>query len=122
MSVKLELTRSLLAHLSESSRPSECEAMRSWWYNIRTQGGFRLTDVGYLMLRHAVDLESYSYALEKDTIFNLSMLLKLDQTLKAPYYLEKNKHRVNHIIFFHSKEAMMAKLYGDIDRFLTNYK
>jgi hypothetical protein len=48
------------------------------------------------------------------------MLLDLDHKLKHPYYLHIYKHNVD-LIFFDSKEAMLANLYGDLKKFLDNY-
>jgi hypothetical protein len=118
---KLELTKTLLNQLPPEQRFDLDVAMRTWWYNLRKSGGLRLTDVGYLIFKQFLNLEHYEYSLKENPIRNLSILLKLDQRLQAPYYLIKHKGFITGIAFFHGKEAVLANLYGDIENFLSNY-
>jgi len=53
--------------------------------------------------------------------FDRTTILKLDRRLQMPYYIEVNKKIPKNIIFFGAKEAMMAQLYGDLNKFLSNY-
>ena len=95
-------------------------AMKTWWYNIRTNGGLRLSELGYFTFKKVMDLESYSMAIDWGT-FDLATVLKLDQRLQMPYYIEVKKKIPTNVVFFGSREAMLAKLYGDLNKFLDNY-
>ena len=95
-------------------------AMKVWWYNIRANGGLRLTELGYFVFKKIVDLESYTMEIDWKN-FDRTTILKLDRQLQMPYYIEVNKKIPKNIIFFGSKEAMLARLYGDLDKFLSNY-
>jgi hypothetical protein len=48
-------------------------------------------------------------------------MLKLDRKLQMPYYIEVKKKIPINIIFFGSREAMLARLYGNLNKFLDNY-
>ena len=45
-------------------------------------------------------------------------ILQLDRQLSAPYYISVKKAGSPKIVFFSSREAMMASLYGDIRSWL----
>jgi len=47
-------------------------------------------------------------------------LVMLDQRLQDPYFLQVDK-REPCVKFYGSKEAFMANLYGDLEKFLENY-
>lgn len=95
-------------------------AMKVWFYNIRANGGLRLTELGYFTFKKVMDLESYSMEIDWET-FDRTTILKLDRRLQMPYYIEVNKKIPKNIIFFGSREAMLARLYGDLNKFLDNY-
>jgi hypothetical protein len=67
-----------------------------------------------------MDLETYSMEIDWGT-FDLITVLKLDRRLQMPYYIEVKKKIPINVVFFGSREAMMAKLYGDLNKFLDNY-
>lgn len=93
-------------------------ALVSWWVNIRAVGGLRLSKHGYLSFQSA-EIESWTVEM-KDIRSAMSkrLLLDLDRKLQFPYYIDyKNKS----IVFYSSKEAMLAQLYGDIPTFVKNY-
>ena len=117
---KLKLTQTVIDQLPNGHDMDINTAMKVWWYNIRTNGGLRLTELGYFTFKKVVDLESYSMEINWET-FDRATILKLDRRLQMPYYIEVNKKIPKNIIFFGSKEAMMARLYGDLNKFLDNY-
>ena len=117
---KLKLTEAIISRLPEGTEMDVATAMKIWWYNIRATGGLRLTELGYFVFKKVMDLESYSMEINWET-FDRHTILKLDRQLQMPYYIEVNKKIPKNIIFFGSKEAMMARLYGDLDKFLSNY-
>lgn len=117
---KLKLTQAIVNQLPTGSEMDVDTAMKTWWYNIRASGGLRLTELGYFTFKKIVDLESYSMDINWET-FDRTTILKLDRQLQMPYYIEVNKKIPKNIIFFGAKEAMLARLYGDLDKFLSNY-
>ena len=117
---KLKLTQAVLDQMPQGHDMDLATAMKVWWYNIRSQGGLRLTELGYFTFKRVMDLESYSMEINWET-FDRMTILKLDRKLQMPYYIEVNKKIPKNIIFFGAKEAMLARLYGDLDKFLSNY-
>jgi hypothetical protein len=117
---KLKLTEVIISRLPEGTEMDVATAMKIWWYNIRASGGLRLTELGYFVFKKVMDLESYTMEINWET-FDRTTILKLDRRLQMPYYIEVNKKIPKNIIFFGAKEAMMAQLYGDLNKFLSNY-
>ena len=117
---KLKLTQAVIDQLPEGHGMDIAVAMKIWWYNIRISGGLRLTELGYFTFKKIMDLESYSMEIDWET-FDRMTILKLDRRLQMPYYIEVNKKIPKNIIFFGSREAMLARLYGDLNKFLDNY-
>ena len=112
---KSKLTKRLIELLPEDHRITLDEAMLHWYTNIRNNGGFRLTVFGYQAMK-ILGLESWSVELDDIKItMDKTMLLDLDRKLTYPYFIDyKNKV----IIFYSSKEAMMATMYGSIKNWL----
>lgn len=94
--------------------------MSLWWYNIRRNGGLRLTEVGYFVMHNVLEIESYRMAIDLDQ-FDRQMILDLDRKLQMPYYIEVKKKLPVNIVFFGSREAVLAQLYGSLKKFLQNY-
>jgi hypothetical protein len=118
---KLKLTQTILAELPEEHGMDVNTAMKVFWYNIRANGGLRLTELGYFTFKKVLDIESYTMEIDW-TKFDRMTILKLDRKLQMPYYIEVKKKIPMNIVFFGSKEAMLARLYGDLDKFLSNYQ
>jgi hypothetical protein len=91
------------------------QAMRTWYYNLRSQGGFRLTQIGYQALCSAA-VNSWSVDIQYKDITKPS-LLALDRKLKWPYYIDTKRKK---LVLFSSHEAMMATLYGDVRQWLEH--
>lgn len=117
---KKKLTEVLVEQLPDDERLTVEQAMRSWWINRRKSGGMRLTDQGYHVMSDILDIASYEIELNPQT-FNRQIMLMLDRKLHMPYYIRIEKRRHWSVIMFGSKEAVMARLYGDVERFLENY-
>ena len=97
--------------------------MKTWWANIRRDGGMRLTDLGYEIMHDVLKLESWELDLHdrEHTIFTKRLIVDLDRKLEWPYYIEVSvKRRRRRIVFFGSREAMMATMYGDLKQWLDN--
>ena len=118
---KFALTRELLKHLKEPDSVSFDTARSMWWYNLQQRGGLRLTTLGYLTLVNDVELEYYRYELKSYDVFTTRTVIELDRKLQMPYFIMANKGIASHIIFFGSKEAMLARMYDNLDKFLTRY-
>jgi len=98
-------------------------AMQTWWVNIRRDGGMRLTELGYEMMNGILGLESWELDLadRERVVFTKRLILDLDRKLQWPYYLDVNvKRRRRRIVFFGSREAMMATMYGDLEQWLNS--
>lgn len=117
---RLEFTRQLVSQLPPGSWTVD-QARLAWWYNVRENGGMRLTSQGYKVFVKDLELEHYEFALPKDFRFNQRTVLALDRKLQTPYFLKKENHKLSKIIFFGSRDAVLANLYGDLEKFLENY-
>jgi hypothetical protein len=114
---KHKLTKRLIELLPEDHRLSVEEAMILWYTNIRNNGGFRLTQNGLLAMK-ILGLESWSVPLNDIKItMDKNLLLALDRKLTWPYFIDYKKKE---IIFYSSKEAVMATMYGSIKNWLDN--
>jgi hypothetical protein len=118
---KLELTHVLVSQLPDHRRITADQARRTWWVNIRRTGGLRLTDQGYAALVMDLDIERYEVAISDPARFQQRLILKMDRKLKMPYYVLFEKRIPRKVMFFGSREAMLARLYGDLERFLEFY-
>jgi hypothetical protein len=114
---KHKLTLRLIELLPEDHRITLEEAMVLWYTNIRNNGGFRLTLNGYQAMK-ILALESWSVPLNDIKItMDKNLLLALDRKLTYPYFIDYKKKE---IIFYSSKEAVMATMYGSIKNWLDN--
>jgi len=118
---KKKLTEQLIKQLNPDLGMTLRAAMSTWWFNLRKNGGMRLTAVGYDAFVKKLDLEKYEYAISDPLQFNQHVILDLDRKMHMPYYIHAVKGVPKKIIFFGSREAVMVNLYGDLKRFLDNY-
>lgn len=117
---KLELTRRLVDQLPQGSYTVE-QARIAWWYNVRENGGMRLTQDGFNAFVKELDIECYEFDISDKTKFTQRTILELDRRLQMPYYIKTENHRVRKLVFFGSREAVLVNLYGDLEQFLKNY-
>lgn len=117
---KVAITERLVALLPPGSWTVD-QARITWWYNIRDTGGMRLTKHGFDAFVQELDLEYYEYTIPEPTKFSQRTVLALDRQLQMPYYILKEKAMYSKLCFFGSKEAVLANLYGDLDKFLSHY-
>ena len=118
---KKKLTEELVQHLPDRFKISAEEALPMWWYNLRAGGGMRLTNIGYETFTKILELEHYEYHVQPFDITS-RMIIALDRKLQQPWYVKFHKQMPKTLIFFGSKEAMMANLYGDLKRFIDSYQ
>lgn len=119
---KRKLTEELIALLPDDQRISAESALPVWWYNIRRNGGMRLTALGYQTFVERLELEHYTYSIDDPLVFNQHTILKLDRKMQMPYYIHAIKGIPKQIVFFGSREAVMVNLYGNLQQFLDNYE
>lgn len=120
---KLSITLGLLDKLPEDRREPWEQAMVTWWANIRPEGGLRLTRHGYEILHDVLQYESWSLDLsnQPNSVISKRVVLDLDHKLEWPYFLDFNpRKKTRRIVFFGSREAMMASMYGDLTRWLAS--
>ena len=113
---KLTLTAELIHHYPDA--PALDDAMRSWWQNIREDGGLRLTYEGYRVFSDCLELNSYTFELP-EKLLTPRNLIDLDRHMASPYYIVNNRKH-NNIVMFGSREALMATLHGDMQRFIKS--
>jgi len=113
---KLALTQELITRYPDA--PSLDEAMDTWWQNVRDAGGMRLTYQGFYVFENLLELSSYSFDLP-EKLLTPKNLLVLDRHMTCPYYMVNNR-KLNKLVMFGSKEAMMAALHGDMQRFIAS--
>ena len=118
---KKKLTETLVAQIDPELGITFEDAYNHWWHNLRSGGGMRLTKIGYDAFTKLLKLEHYDYNL-KPFDLNSKLIIAMDRRLQQPYYIVTKKMMPVQIIFFGSKEAMMANLYGNIKKFIENYK
>ena len=118
---KLKLIKELIRQLPEEYEISPEVARIEWFFNIKNDGGLRLTKAGYDLLKNVLELETYIYNIQETTTITHELVLLLDRKLQAPFYIEAKNRLPIQIIFFSSEEAMLANLYGDLKKFLDNY-
>ena len=119
---KRKLTLELLALLPEEKLLTLDQALPIWWFNLRKNGGMRLTGPGYQAFVKDLELECYEYAIDNPMLFNQQTILDLDRKMQMPYYISATKGIPKKIVFFGSKEAVMVNLYGNLKKFLDNYE
>jgi hypothetical protein len=119
---KRRLTQELIALLPTEEKISVDSAIPSWWFNLRKNGGMRLTATGYDIFVKKLELEHYSYPIDNPMLFNQQTILDLDRKMQMPYYIHAAKGVPKKIVFFGSREAVMVNLYGNLQQFLDNYQ
>lgn len=117
---KFAFTKELIKQLPYSLDITAEEVYPLWWKNIRADGGWRLTNLGFKVLSEHLKLEQYTVKLDLFAL-DTRLVLALDRKLQHPYYIEVVKHVPTKLVLFSSKEAVLANLYGDLEKFLDNY-
>ena len=118
---KRKLTQELIRLLPESQQITVDSALPKWWFNLRKNGGMRLTGIGYNVFVKELNLEHYEFDISDPLQFNQQTILKLDRKLQMPYYIHAVKGVPRKLVFFGSREAVMINLYGNLQKFLDNY-
>ena len=112
---KRNLTENLIRNWPSGQPPELNKALVDWYVNIRDTGGFRLTDEGVNVMVNVIELEHWRLPVNPKSI-SMRVQLDMDRKIAFPFYLDR---RAKQIVFFSSKEAMMATMYGDIVQWLN---
>lgn len=112
MSPKELITHNVLRELENKDQIPYDQAMVTWWHNLSKYGGLRLTDAGLNVFKSKLGLDSWTMSLPR---INAKLLLQLDRKLETPYHLDNKKRE---LLLFGEKEATLATLYGDLNRWL----
>ena len=113
---KKEFTRKLLVDNPDAVVD---DALKVWWYNIRNDGGLRLTEKGFNTFVDSFQLQYYEWDLPTTHYLNPKLLLELDKHMTYPYFIEHLVQRFPAKIYiFGAKEATAINLYGDIKNYL----
>jgi len=113
MPSRSQLTQQLLNQLPADDRPSFEWALKSWWQDLRDDGGLRLSISGYDTFT-CLSIEQYEFNFIK--VLSPSLLMTLNRKLDCPYYLKAGK--TPKLIIFGSQQAIMYAMYGDLEKFL----
>jgi hypothetical protein len=119
---KKKLTQELIQLLPNQQRISVESAIPTWWFNLRRNGGMRLTTTGFRVFVEDLELEHYAYTIDNPMLFNQHTILDLDRKMQMPYYIHVVKGVPKRIVFFGSREAVVINLYGNLQQFLDNYR
>jgi hypothetical protein len=88
-----------------------------WWMNPISSTSLRLTQTGAEFLSSGLQLQSYTYKLNKEWRATSKLILALERHMTVPFYFPTKKT----IIFFAERDAMMLALYGnDLEAYLIN--
>lgn len=117
---KRKLTEELIKHLPHNENFNIGNVYSLWWHNLRSGGGMRLTHIGYDVFCNKLELDHWSYPIEPKEL-DTRLVMALDKKLQNPYYIRFNKKMALEIIFFDSKEAVLASLYGNVKKFIDRY-
>lgn len=110
---KQQLTQQLLNQLPADDRPSFEWALKSWWQDLRDDGGLRLSISGYDVFKF-LSIEQYEFDFTK--VLSPSLLMTLNRKLDCPYYIKVGK--TPRLIMFGSQQSIMYAMYGDLEKFL----
>ena len=117
MVTKLDLTRQILAELGPAQDITMDQAITQWWVHSKPTG-LRLTQAGHDMFSRSALMVRQDFVLPEHSM-NARKLITLDRYLTCAYCLRRQR-RDYVLTLFGSREAMMAALYGDIDRFIAS--
>jgi hypothetical protein len=113
MTRRHEVVCRVLALLPGELDPEQVE--RSWFCDVRRNGGWRLTDQG-LAAFDSAGIQRWRVPLG-ETSLDRRLILEMNRRIRWPYYLSVRPYE---IWLFSDQDAVMAQLYGDIRAWVTN--
>lgn len=87
------ITRQLLRFAGKRyTEEAVAQAVQMWWYNTRAkeEGGLRLTDYGFRILRETMGIAMYRVSWPHDLNRKGEVLLYLDRNVNCPYHISEN--------------------------------
>ena len=118
---KKKITGEILTRLPQLADYTADEVYPLLWYNLRPGSGLRLTDVGFEIFAHDLELPSYTFPIDPFE-FDSRLLIMLDNKLKMPYYINVVKKMPTEIVMFSESEAILIRLYGNLKTFIQRYE
>ena len=119
MNIKETYTKVFLKQLGKAvSDVSVAEYMPVWWQNTRSkdQGGLRLTEAGFSMLKDELELAVYTVPFPKDFEYTTNTIIWMDRFIDCPYFLTARDITVTS-----EKKAIELHLFsGDIKKYGLN--
>jgi hypothetical protein len=113
---KVTLTKDILGQLS---MPTDAKTIgkysKTWWRNSRPNhpNSLRLSDAGFEVFTEQLNLTRYEIDMPKDTEWTSQLVLRLDNFMESPYYIQKKTMTV-----FREKTAIELILYGgDVQKY-----
>jgi hypothetical protein len=113
---KVKLTKDILSQLS---MPTDAKTIgkysKTWWRNTRPghPNSLRLSDAGFNVFIEHLNLTRYEIDMPKDTEWTSQLVLRLDNFMESPYYIQKKTMTV-----FREKTAIELILYGgDVQKY-----
>lgn len=92
MNQKIKITKLVLEILEQPKDEAFLKkTIFLWWFNTieKPEGGLRLTEKGFQAFKQA-DLKFYKIVYENPVFFSNQLLVRLDNYIKFPYYLDEN--------------------------------
>jgi len=124
-SVKRRITKAIIEQIPEC-RLEVDSGMKTFWLDIRNEGGLRLSDAGRKAFELA-EIENFEFPfrlktiIDKEPVYSYqNLMLELSTKINCPYYIGRHKPTEPYIRIFDSKVAMMISLYGNIYEYLKN--
>ena len=118
---KLELTQQLVDQLDPDLGITVKSATSTWWFNIRKNGGLRLTGPGFDIFKQHLNLAHYEFEVDPLQVTQ-QLILALDRKMQTPYYIHAVKGVPRKIVLFGSREALLINLYRDLKHFIDSYQ
>jgi hypothetical protein len=117
---KLNLTKQILAKLDKPF--AEEIALATWWTNIRDTGGMGLTEHGYNLFTQQLDIKSYEWDIEANSVLGNRIVLALDRKMEFPYYIKRarSKKTKGKLYLFGERDAVLINLCGSLEKFVEN--
>lgn len=85
------------------------------WRNIKPDGGYRLTQLGFEVLRE-LGIKHFNIRIKGDWVNNGNNILAMDRFLEDPYFIDNRRQQ---IVVFSEELATQLMLYsGDLKAFL----
>lgn len=91
------------------------EYLPLWWHNTRnkSEGGLRLTDMGFAYVKEELDLQTYEIPYPGEFELTTQTIIFLDKFIDCPYYLGRSAIHV-----LDEKKAVELTLFsGDVRKY-----